>query len=780
MVRRKQLQNEQIVVISLVVVIAIILFSTVGHITGMFAREIEPQSFKLYTEPSISSAEPERFEVMANSGNPNLLLNPSMEEGIVFTGYGDIYNWSDGTTENSIDWSNAQAYDGVNSVEFENPTTTYSARALQQNVSVTVGSNYSISGWFYVAKEGTAVIDDTDFRIYVNWLDNADAILGTSGFTTQQHLAAFATWGNINKSNLTAPALAVTAQVIIECKEDHNNNSHAFVDLVSFGEVGTPAPNWSDNKSFLVSPYDGGESSFNISWNDSGVVELSFSDSVDTAFFESNYSGSPQNYSMNNVGLDVYNYSAIIPAGSYYWRSHANDTYGNWNTSDTWYFSINPPLAVILISPSAGAASGQILTNATITDGAGVNASRVFYWLSNSSGNQTAWTNLTNNTATHFNATFNTFLLADGAYNITINASDNSGNINATEYVQITIDNSDNTAPTVTLLSPANLATETTSTVSFSYNVIDTNNISNCSLIIDNNIEQTDTSITTSTTQTFTQVGLFDDMTYSWYINCTDQYGNRATTSSQTLYVDTTPTAVVHEGGSSSAISKISSSGVTTIAETSQILGTVSRNTPVVINIKDPAISISNVEITTKEAAKNVMLTVRSLSDKPKTVEALQGKVYQYLSISTNNLRSDNIQTGKIAFEVPVSWFAQNNINKDSILLNRYVNNQWTSLVTKILTQDKESLTFEAETPGFSYFAITGEAEIAVAPEPTPEPESIVQQTIRKKSFFTPLTIGLILIILAAIGFFIYQQVKSKQPQAPPKQQFKKPKQKNK
>ncbi len=145
---------------------------------------------------------------------------------------------------------------------------------------------------------------------------------------------------------------------------------------------------------------------------------------------------------------EYYNYSALFTSGDYYWKSYANDTNGIMSVSDTWNFTVQQevtPPSVTINDPSAGLVSGSILINATVTDTVtGVNASAVYYWLSNSSGNQTNWTTLSNVSSGNmswFNATFNTSTLADGSYNVTINASDNAGNINATEYVQIDISN---------------------------------------------------------------------------------------------------------------------------------------------------------------------------------------------------------------------------------------------------------------------------------------------------------------------------------------------------
>ena len=114
------------------------------------------------------------------------------------------------------------------------------------------------------------------------------------------------------------------------------------------------------------------------------------------------------------------------------------------------------PPSITINDPNPGENhSGSMLINATVTDGdTGVNSSEVYYWLEQSGSNVTEWTSMSNISSGNwqwYNATFMTTSMSDGAYNVTINASDVAGNQNATEKVEITIDN---TAPRVGFISP--------------------------------------------------------------------------------------------------------------------------------------------------------------------------------------------------------------------------------------------------------------------------------------------------------------------------------------
>jgi len=95
------------------------------------------------------------------------------------------------------------------------------------------------------------------------------------------------------------------------------------------------APQWSNNQSYTPTNYEPNTlSEFNITWTDNAEV--------DTVFIEQNWTSPIQNLTMTNntYGGSIYNYSVILPAGTFYWKSYANDTSGNWNVSDTWIFTI--------------------------------------------------------------------------------------------------------------------------------------------------------------------------------------------------------------------------------------------------------------------------------------------------------------------------------------------------------------------------------------------------------------------------------------------------------
>ncbi|MBI3623065.1 hypothetical protein HY212_03220 [Candidatus Pacearchaeota archaeon] len=105
------------------------------------------------------------------------------------------------------------------------------------------------------------------------------------------------------------------------------NSSTAY-----FSADSTP-PSWSGVQSSTPGAYSAQVSYFNVTWNDSSGVS--------SVLFESNFSGSNQNYSMSLISGNVYGFNATLPAGTFYWKSYANDTLGNLNVSASQIFTIS-------------------------------------------------------------------------------------------------------------------------------------------------------------------------------------------------------------------------------------------------------------------------------------------------------------------------------------------------------------------------------------------------------------------------------------------------------
>lgn len=142
-------------------------------------------------------------------------------------------------------------------------------------------------------------------------------------------------------------------------------------------------------------------------------------------------------------------------------------------------------------------------------------------------------------------------------------------------------------------------------------------------------------------------------------------------------------------------------------------------------------IVITEVQLTAVKNLTDLKMTVIELKDKPEHISLRLEKnesVYQYLDIKLTSdeeyVAEDDIDIMKFNFKVKQSWIAENNIDKNTILLIRYHNGEWQNLSTMLVSENDIYVIFEAETPGCSTFAVIGSALVEI-PEPyvskTPE-----------------------------------------------------------
>ena len=124
--------------------------------------------------------------------------------------------------------------------------------------------------------------------------------------------------------------------------------------------------------------------------------------------------------------------------------------------------------------------------------------------------------------------------------------------------------------------------------------------------------------------------------------------------------------------------------------------------------ISSKEVSLTQLTITTKNLVNDVEITVTKKSTKPATVTVnVTGTVYQYVDITTQNIADADIDSAKIRFNITQSWVDDNNLSADTVALNRYRNDTWQELTTTRIGDNGTYIEYEAETPGFSVFAIT-------------------------------------------------------------------------
>jgi len=208
--------------------------------------------------------------------------------------------------------------------------------------------------------------------INFNWtaIDNVDTNL-TCNLTIDGIVNA----SNIASLNNTATNYSVsgfadrTHNWSVTCWDDTPNTNTSEIRTFT---IDTTPPAWSNNKTSPASgtAYSSGANyQFNITWTDAGV-------GLDTIQFEHNFTGTPQNVTYTgSSGSEYYlNYSDLA-AGSYYWKSHANDTLSNENTTDSFIYTVAKATTSLTLtaSPSWNETYGTQTTVNCSADNAEVN-----------------------------------------------------------------------------------------------------------------------------------------------------------------------------------------------------------------------------------------------------------------------------------------------------------------------------------------------------------------------------------------------------------------------
>ena len=134
---------------------------------------------------------------------------------------------------------------------------------------------------------------------------------------------------------------------------------------------------------------------------------------------------------------------------------------------------------------------------------------------------------------------------------------------------------------------------------------------------------------------------------------------------------------------------------------------------------------VEYIQLDAKETLEKATAVVENLKGKSSmAISEPKGKIYKYVNIWIGNsdyANSNNIENAFVGFKVSKDWITENDINIKSIVLQHFNGNDWNSLPTKKVDEDKGYIYCEAETPSFSPFAITAEKNLIVIEKKTGE-----------------------------------------------------------
>lgn len=311
----------------------------------------------------------------------------------------------------------------------------------------------------------------------------------------------------------------------IECL-DRANNSHRNSTIREFS-VDTTAPLGSAPTSELPSNSEYNQSQlyrFNATFTDANGIS--------TVIFESNFSGTLINRTVNVSVDNIYSYNVSpIGAGFYVWRMYANDTYGNNGTLAQQQYIVDPTTSLMTLLLNGTDTNYPVDINESVNITAMLLIPTSGYMELYVNGTLFATGNNYIQNITSFNSS--------GSRNITIiyNATQNYSISSVTLFVTV----GDRVGPIINRTYPGNHSFLNTPSITFLFNLSDATGLGNCSLFINGTFNATNTSELINEAENSMVGEFFSEGNYTWSLQCFDVIGNSRNTSNLTFAVDLTP-----------------------------------------------------------------------------------------------------------------------------------------------------------------------------------------------------------------------------------------------
>lgn len=433
----------------------------------------------------------------------------------------------------------------------------------------------------------------------------------------------------------------------------------------------------------------------------------------------------------------------------------------NQNQSGTGYFLVNRTSLTItyyLNGTSANRAyeKGVDTINITVATNAssGNDVSSYLTLLTNFTGNTGNITTNSSVAGAIYNAT-NTAGVTLGNYSVSANLSTTPNHTSRVNTTLLYIILRDTIGPTISDFAISPTLAETSSTITVTTGSITDADSASTTVKVTKPSGTSTTSTYSGNTFSFTDTTAAG--TYSVLITATDPSGNLNTASGTFELRSPAGSSSSSSGGGGGGSSSTGTSKETRIVNIGTAGATVTMN-----KVSDHGVVDINIQV--NNPANSVSISVQKLAGEPATVtQTVTGSVYRYLDITKTGTADTNVKSAKVRFEVESFWISANNIDASTISLNRFSNGVWQKLTTRLISSDSTKFTFEADTPGFSTFAITGQ-EIEVEPAPqqpsTPSEETPATETPTEETPTEGLTSNVWVIagivVAAVVGIGIY------------------------
>ena len=268
------------------------------------------------------------------------------------------------------------------------------------------------------------------------------------------------------------------------------------------------------------------------------VVDWSDNNALDIVLIEQNFTGTLKNDSMSNSGSTYYYNINGLAAGSYVWRSCANDSSNIWNCSGQWGYNVNPASSSVnlLLNGIDNNLTAEVhsVINETALRVAGEGIVMLY-----ENGNLANSGNNPLENLTQYNST--------GIFNATVKYPPTDNYSESEETHLITIQ--DTTIPSVSLISPENNTLDENISYTFSCNATDNYLLKNMTIYIWNStndiINQTANAVSGTFNQSSWNITLPYGGSFKWNCLANDNSSNpKFAATNFTITADTTHPAI--------------------------------------------------------------------------------------------------------------------------------------------------------------------------------------------------------------------------------------------
>jgi PGF-pre-PGF domain-containing protein len=285
----------------------------------------------------------------------------------------------------------------------------------------------------------------------------------------------------------------------------------------------------------------------------------------------------------------------------------------------------------------------------------------------------------------------------------TVNSSAQTITTNIT-HLSIYAPLEDNTAPTISGLSNSRTATSITLTWE---NSPDTDHVE---------LWKNGALLTTISDPMLTDSGLPAGTTHTYSLRAIDFVGNVGEWSN--ISITTSQIATTGSGGSGGGGGGSSGERADNILFKDVLSASAVKDTAIAFDFDSEMNDVQYIRFISLKNAGKITTTIEVLKNTSYlAASTAPGITYRNINIwvgKTGYATESNIMDPVIGFRVNRTWVLENSIDSYTISLNRYSGGSWEELTTEQTGSDEDYIYFEAKTPGFSPFAITGK-QLALA-----------------------------------------------------------------